>query len=362
MYSVIPATLLGNWTKFNRPKTNICDDLLFVSPAYILMPISVIGIVLNVFTILVFLKTKTSTIKGDMTRYLIAKSIFDICYNICSVFPFLNFVCFQCEYTLSFWFQVVKLFIVIYLKSVSMFLSIAFNFAATFDRYRYITDSCKFFDKIFAFKRGMPLIICIPVIAYTYRFGLFHIVDMSFLSNSTTWYSIEGIHVSPFVIISINMVQKIIIHFVFITSILVFNFSIVFKLRSTFKHIIQITHSQSHLEAVKKSEVRNTFMLIWTSPVIIIPNYLFFIISILEMISIIEFYNPCAESIGDIVFSLQFAVPFIFYYSFNVNFRKAFHQLMGKKVLEHQEVNTNIPNPIKSITYTRTDSMYLDKN
>ena len=142
-----------------------------------------------------------------MTKYLIAKSIFDICYNLCTLFPLLNEFCDQCEYTFSYWNQVFQLCITHYLKPVSLFLSIAFDLAATFDRYRLITDKCKFFNKIFIFKRGMPLITCIPFIAYTYKFGVNQIFRYPSINSNNVEYTIEGI--LPYLLyISIDAIQK----------------------------------------------------------------------------------------------------------------------------------------------------------
>ena len=166
MYSLIPS-FFGNSTDSNNYTTGLCDDLIAFAPAYIIAPISVLGILLNAANILVFHRTKTTTIKGDMTKYLICKSIFDICFNIRSVFPLLTFTCVDCDYTHSFCFQVLYLAIASYLKPVSLLCSIAFDFAATFDRYRLVTNKCKFFNKIFVFKRSMHMILSSSFVLYT---------------------------------------------------------------------------------------------------------------------------------------------------------------------------------------------------
>ena len=83
-------------------------------------------------------------------------------------------------------------------------------------------------------------------------------------------------------------------------------------------------------------------MLIWTSPVTVIPNYVFFVISIFGLFNYVDVYNPCADVIGDIVFDIQFAVSLIFYYSFNVNFQKVFNELIGKKcVIKYKKTSNN---------------------
>ena len=328
MYNKIPPYFLTNSTV--NYTTTICENILIViTPEYIITSISAIGILLNILNVVVFFKTKSTTIKGDMTKYLIAKSIFDIIYNTCKLFSLFGFLCPQCELTSSFVYQVFYLAIIIYLKTISLVLSIAFDIAATFDRYRIITDNCMFFNKILVFKRGLPLIMCIPVIVFTHRFAIYKIYVNRLFHKTYTVYTVEIKNVSVLPII--NLAEKIIIHFSLISLILVFNILMLAKLRSIFKAKRLVTTDREILNRIKKAEARNTFMLILTSPVTIIPNYTFFVINILELINYSEFYNACAQSIGDIIFSLQFTVSFIFYYSFNVNFQKGVHRLICKQ-------------------------------
>ena len=282
MYIVAPMFFMSaNWS--DNLTSGACDDLLYYyAPIYILYPIFVIGIILNILNIVVFFKTKTTTIKGDMTRYLIAKSIVDICYNLCSLFPLLNDFCLQPEYTSSFAYKVLTLSITYYLKPVCLFVSIAFDLAATFDRYRLITNKCQWFNKIFVFKRGLTWIICIPVIAYTHKFGFFYIISSPIFNKTYTVYALEGrTNISPSVFTSIDLVQKIIIHFLFITLILVFDLLMLVQLKNAFKPIRTATTDRETLVRISKSESRNILMLIWTSPVTVIPNYVFFVMSIL---------------------------------------------------------------------------------
>ena len=102
------------------------------------------------------------------------------------------------------------------------------------------------------------------------------------------------------------------------------------KLKNIFQAKMAVITSNINTvqDRVKSSESRNTYMLIWTSPVTIVPNYMFFVINILNFIKYTAFYNPCVEAIGDIVFSLQFTLSFIFYYSFNLNFKTVVHNLI----------------------------------
>ena len=254
MYSVAPMFFMSaNWS--DNLTAGACDDLLYYyAPIYILYPIFVIGIILNILNIVVFFKTKTTTIKGDMTRYLIAKSIVDICYNLCSLFPLLNDFCLQPEYTSSFAYKVLTLSITYYLKPVCLFVSIAFDLAATFDRYRLITNKCQWFNKIFVFKRGLTWIICIPVIAYTHKFGFFYIYSSPILNKTYTVYLLEGrTNIPPSVFTSIDLVQKIILNFLFITLILIFDLLILVQLKNAFKSKRTVTADRETLVRIRKS-------------------------------------------------------------------------------------------------------------
>ena len=128
------------------------------------------------------------------------------------------------------------------------------------------------------------------------------------------------------------MIQKTVIHFLLVTLILILNLLMLVKLRNIFKskrRVLETSSSNATQDRVRKSESRNTFMLIWTSPVTIIPNYMNFVINILSFVSITGFYNPCLEAIGNVVFELQFVISFVFYYSFNMNFKTVVHQLIA---------------------------------
>ena len=71
MYPVIPSGFLpANWSN-NTSDNGICDDLLLYTPMYIIPPVSVVGIFLNILAIVVFFKTKTTTIKGDEHKLLL---------------------------------------------------------------------------------------------------------------------------------------------------------------------------------------------------------------------------------------------------------------------------------------------------
>ena len=83
-------------------KMNACVDFQHYSITYIIPSLGVIGMLLNILAIVVFSKTKSTTIKGDMTKYLIAKLIFDICYSLCKLFPLFRLYCPECLYGMNF--------------------------------------------------------------------------------------------------------------------------------------------------------------------------------------------------------------------------------------------------------------------
>ena len=137
------------------------------------------------------------------------------------------------------------------------------------------------------------MIICIPFIAYSYQFGVLHIVTLS-TDGTYTQYSLERIGMPYLLYVGIDAIQKIIIHFLLITLILILNLLMFFKLKKAFRVKRTVTAPNNALiqERIKKSEARNAYMLIWTSPVTIIPIYLLFFINILELIPNF-FNNPC---------------------------------------------------------------------
>ena len=322
MFPLIPSglfNLTGQNESGNYSFSGSCIDFQNKTIFYIIPTISGIGILLNILNLLVFTQTPKKIKKGDMIKYLIGKSVFDLCFCLIVI---LRFVTGGLNTFRSFYYFIFE-WCIIYCKPVVIFLSVAFDCLAIISRYILITKRIRWTEKIIVFKRGMPIFTSIGFIIHSYKFAMYNIVPYT-LGGLT----LENGALSIIAVIRIELVQKTIVNFIFPTIILIFNILTGLELKNTMKNKRRLSTSKSIHDKIKRSENRNTAMLILSSPITIFPNYAFFCTAILVFISPTQFYNACIENIGNIILYSQFSFSFLFYFIFNKNFQKNLKKLI----------------------------------
>ena len=169
-------------------------------------------------------------------------------------------------------------------------------------------------------------------IFYSYKFAMFKIVPYNFggYSNISTegQFILGNGEMSAMDYIRIELFQTSIVNGLFPSIILIFNTLTAFEIKKTMMNKRRLSTSKSIHDKIKRSEIRNTTMLILSSPLTILPNFIFFLTAILVQINYTQFYNACFDSIGNILFYSQFSFSFLFYFVFNVNFQKNLKKLI----------------------------------
>ena len=328
MFIIVPWGSYPN-ASINYTIPDVCEDFQFTTDVIISPVISGIGLILNILNILVFNKTPKQIVKGDMVKYLIAKSVFDLCYCLIIILEFLTGR--NSDY--SFYYNIFKLCILIYFKHVAIFLSIAFDCLAIVRRYSLITKRIQWTEKIIVFNRGMPIFTAIGLLIYSYKFAFYKIVPYKLIggySNISTegQFILGNGEMSAMDYIRIELFQTSIVNGLFPSIILIFNTLTAFEIKKTMMNKRRLSTSKSIHDKIKRSEIRNTTMLILSSPLTILPNFIFFLVAILVQISPTQFYNACFDNIGNILFYSQFSFSFLFYFVFNVNFQKNLTKLI----------------------------------
>ena len=331
MFPIIPGQLL-NLTELMQnaskkySRVGFCNKFQFNTTIFISPAISGIGLILNFLNILVFTKTTKKIPKGNMIKYLIAKSVFDFCY--CSIIVIDSF---DFSFKYSYYYQIYRLCIHYYLKHVVIFLSVAFDCLAIISRYSLITKRIQWSEKITVFNRGMPIFTSFGLLIYSYKFIEYSILPYKSVNNISVAvnFTIEASRILSIKDrLTIELVQTTLVNLICPSIILIFNILTALEIKNKMRNKRRLSASKSIHERIKRSEIRNTLMLILASPLTIFPNYVFFVIAALTLISFTQFYNACFDNIGNIVFYAQFTFSLFFYFAFNVNFKNNFKKLI----------------------------------
>ena len=325
MFTLIPSgqfNLTGQNESGYYSFSGSCIDFQKNTILYIIPTISGIGIILNILNLLVFTQTPKQLVKGDMIKYLMGKSVFDLCFCLIVILQSVTAGLYDIR---SFYYFIFDWCILRYCRNVVKFLSISFDFLAIISRYSLLTKRIQWVNKIIVFRKGMPIFTSIGFIIYSYKFAMYNIVPYTLGG-----FTLENGVLSIIAVQRIELIQSTIVNFIFPTIILIFNILIGLELKNTMKKKRRLSTNMSIHDKIKRSENRNTAMLILSSPITIFPNLAFFCAAILVLISPTQFYNACIDNIGNIAFYSQFSFSCLFYLLFNVklNFRKNLKKLI----------------------------------
>ena len=252
-----------------------------------------------------------------MYKYLILKCVFDTCFCIGNIMPAFDAFCFRCAFTLSLWFMIVKLVCLHYLTKASTMLTLLCELFAIFDRYRHLTNHFKCANKWWAFRICGPIIVFGVLLTYSFKFYFYQILAYpdNFLFGG---YTIEITGVDYLTFVAIDIILPCINNFLLVVVICILNVVTLAELKKKKEVEFHIT----------TPETSDTLMLIWTCPLVILPNLFYLpMTAIFGLLNYIHLNNVCVEVVGEILHSLPFSFSFVFYYFFNFNFRQAFHEL-----------------------------------
>ena len=316
------------------PQT-FCQQLSDFHLFYFTRIIGGLGFVLNILSVIVLARMSSIHNKSDMIKFLLTKSLTDAYFSLTQVGS-IWFDCIECNYYFSFWYQLMYLVFTIYICDICMFISIVCEFMAIFERYRLITGKWESLGKMLEFRRTMPIILLVAFMLYMYQlFSLY--VEPFNTSNSTTLYSLEktefGNHASRI----FDMTQSIIINFVFVTLIFLLNVLTMRQLKVSLQKKREITQTllgphAAMQERISRSEGRITLMLMLSAPLTITGNWMNFVENLLVLVNE-KMYNGCIDTVTSSVYLFSFSIDFIFYYSFNVHFKKTFDKLMENPII-----------------------------
>ena len=333
MFYLIPGIFFdsnetGLWRNSSHNSSfGFCEDFIYNKIYYVYQCLSVIGIILNVLNMIAFVKMSKKYSKESMTKYLFVKSLFDSLYCVINISCFLLPI--YSPYAYSYTYQVYYKYINLYVGHVIMSLSIVFDCAAITDRYLLISGRMKWMYKVIVFNRGMPILTIICFALYSYKTIEFRIIRFGNFNSTINLqkhfqWTLDGAGLSNGLSLLFQLIQTLIVNFIVCSSILTFNILTLIEIKIKLRKKRTLTPAGNTIvqDRIKSAENRNTMMLVWSSPLTIIPNFAFFLGSIAVLTCYTQLYNACVDAVGNILYYSQFSFSFFFYYAFNVNFQK----------------------------------------
>ena len=350
MFYIIPGLLYDtNETRFVPDTHNyslgFCEEFSYNTINYVYISFSGIGIILNVLNMIEFFKISKKYPKESMIKYLFVKSLFDFLYCVINISCYL--ITYYSPYTYSYIYQVYYKYVKIYFGHVIMSLSIVLDCGAIIDRYLLISGRMKWMHIVIVFTRGIPILTIILFAMYSYKTIEYKIVQFhNFTLNDPSLeayfqWTLDGGGLSMELALILQMIQTTIVNFIVTSLILIFNILTLIEIKNKLRKKRTITPIENTIvhDRIKRAENRNTMMLVWSSPLTIVPNFAYFLGSIAVLTVHTQFYNACVDSFVNVLYYSQFSFSFFFYCAFNLNFQKE----LSRKTKQNSNLPTEIP-------------------
>ena len=334
MFYIIPGAFYetnetGQWRNSSRNSSfGFCENFSYSTINYVYLSFSGIGLILNMLNMIAFVKMAKKYPKESMIKYLFVKSLLDFLYCVINISWFL--FTYYSPYTYSYYYLVYYKYIDLYFNHVTMSLSIVFDCTAIIDRYLLISGRMKWMYKVIVFNRGIPILTIIAFALYSYKTIEFRILRFENVTLNNTslkayfQWTLDGAGLSIELSLILQVIQTTIVNFIVTSLILIFNILTLLEIKNKLRKKRMLTPVRNTIvhDRIKSAENRNTMMLVWSSPLIIIPNFAYFLGSMIVLTVYTQFYNACVDAVGNILYYSQFSFSFFFYYAFNVNFQK----------------------------------------
>ena len=301
---------------------DFCTELTNAYNAYIEKSIGAISFILNIICIFVFRKI-VRVQNEEVYRYLLVKSIADTYTSLRTILKsVLN--CQDCVVEHVYAMKIVYLVFFLYIDYSTEFLSILIQMAAIFNRYRFLTQRFKWFDKI-SYKIVILIVTMLSFLFHIYVLFDNRITSKTRNNTTDTIYSIKGGHLGQTGLI-LNYIQVTIRDIIFVVIILILNvltlrwIKVVMKKKKCMQRVNISVNSRKILNKSEKAEHRLTLMVVATS-INILTAYgisLFNVLAKTETIS----PNKCFISISYFHYWFSFSFYFFIYFYFNLSFKR----------------------------------------
>ena len=299
--------------------TAFCTVLTNVYNAYVEKPIGAFAFVTNLTCIIVFSQIIRFH-KEEVYKYLICKSIVDTYISVRVTFKsVLN--CTNCDIEKIYSWKIVYWIFFIYVDYAAELLSMLFEIAASFNRYRLLTQRFKKFDKI-----SYKLVISLMTV-YSFVFYIYLLFDNTIIAktkNNVTAYSFNSASLGT-LSTYIGYVHSVSRNVVCVVFIIVLDVLTLRSVKIAMKRkllVLSDKKSEKKSKVVSKSEkaeLRITLMVVATSVVIFMAYGMSFI-KWLQISAIST--NNCYITATYIIYWMSFSLYFFIYFHFNLSFKR----------------------------------------
>ena len=344
--SILVSVSNVNSVNIDLPSLDICLDIVYkLYQFYIERVVLAIGLISNMLNAIVFgiLIKSEKNFKYDMFRYLFLKSIFDAFYLVTSLLSYIN-DCYKCWIKKQLIFLLFHWICLTYLGHVSALMSMFCEVAATFSRYRTLSQKFKFMDKI-PIRITLALFAIYSMAFYSYKFFERNLVSSTIKNSTIIEYKL---HYNAFgsseIALNISFAHSLVRDCLCTIAIFVINLATLIlmkksmdrKQRLTINNVSRANYNENYKPErsplslprnkttpyrAKHAENKISLMVITTGIVACIGHGLTFIFNLpsMAMGSSICFYV-----ITKFCYYSSFSVNFFIYYAFNKTFRACF--------------------------------------
>ena len=332
-----------------------CPDKLSIAiiNAYIMPAISVLGVILNLMSVIVLFQiSKRKSAYSNMLYYLLFKSINDGLQFLINVFtPF--YFCIHCENSHSYIIIIWYIYFFYYAEDVLMLCSSLMELMATFDCCIHIVEKMKF-----CYSKKIPFIIApfIQVFATIYYVPLlfeFKIEQLISFEHSVkiqsyTYVLTDFYYSKAGKLFRIgHVVIRDIIPFMLL---ILLNFFIILKFRTEVKRKLKLNHNMKQTKSVQaaiNADKKNRIMILLSGLNFMIGHFGLILYYIQPFQASPQFWS-CFVEFYYLPFYLSFVVNVFLYYVFNKNFRNQFCNNL--RFLFNQKPKNNNSSVISNLT------------
>ena len=315
-----------NQTNESKLDSDRCIALTNIYNDYVEKSIGALAFALNTLCALVFLKI--IRFQGeDVYKYLLSKSIFDsymsLRISLKSVFN-----CQDCVVEHIYGLKVFYLIFFMHIYYSAEIISALLDMAANFNRYRFLANRFKIFNKI------SFTIVILSITFFTFLFQIYIYFDSKIISktknNGTeTVYSIKsGNLLSSIILDSIKIMLRDVFSPAFIIILNALTLLTVKKAVEKKKLMLQGKTSKL-MKKAEMAEFRLTLMVVTLSFVILFAHVIDIVILLAKNETIVS--NKCIITVTYFLYLLSFLFYFFIYLFFNLSFKKYLFALFGRK-------------------------------
>jgi hypothetical protein len=310
--------------KNHTKPTEKCDLVLDIYDKRIEIALASVGFVFNLICVWVFVQLiRGKSSKSDMFKYLLVKSICDSLYSFRMILKFIfNYQAFNVEK--YFVWQLIQLLILYYFGFIVQLVTVLCDIAATFNRFRTITQKFKFMNK-FSYLISIVGFFAYASMFYSHKFFEHNIQKVSIKNSTESNYLLNSNeHFEKNYQQIFGLIHSLVRDGLCVAILLLLNILLLIYLKNTFKKKKQMLSLKKN-EKKERAEMKITLMIISTGIISIISHGVL-LYSYIERNRV----SKCALFAIYFIYDFAFCINILIYLLFNKNFNRYLYLALVK--------------------------------